>query len=78
MKIEEKIVYCCDKRSGCCAKHDGLCTCLENTDFENGYCPFYKTAETMKEELKDIAIRFLQRDDFVNAKKTVERLVKLS
>ena len=74
---EKALQNCTDPRGGCCCVVNEKCAALEDTHFDDCYCPFYKSSETMREELKKIAIRFIRQDDFRNAKATVERLAKI-
>lgn len=43
---------CKDKRGNCFSLVNGKCRILDDTEFEKRNCPFYKTKEQYKKELK--------------------------
>lgn len=40
----------CRGRADCFANRGGVCTCLKDNDFGGRDCPFYKPADTVREE----------------------------
>lgn len=40
----------CRVHGDCFANKGGICTCLKDNDFNGRDCPFYKPADTVREE----------------------------
>lgn len=49
MKFNETLMKCCSQKyCDCFANKEGFCTCLEDTDFPQNHCPFYRESSDAK------------------------------
>ena len=55
MKNENKrnSLECIWQEEACFAFSKGKCTCLVDTNFSRGYCPFYKAAQEVDKQYRE-------------------------
>lgn len=67
----------CDRHPDCFACKDGLCVALSDNSFGERDCPFYKTREQNRQEMKECLCRLVMKGRYDLIRKYKETLMEL-